>query len=214
MKWEKYCQPYIINWRLVWVSCKIPGISSDKHYQTPFHWRIFCEFVLNMRCQLLQTTRSPTEQSYMVGLTYWILWTHCKSIQSAAIHSTVCLEYNVQVGCHSFHFAFQVPIYSSGPPTSFRYHLSHLFHNSKLWLRKNLRQVWLDLNCAKQLAVHPMPNQLRQSGDTGTSQSTAMLPMQPAKWYPRSHIQRWFTKLEVAQIRHSQRLYVSNYIPR
>jgi len=45
---------------------------------------------------------------------------------SAAIHRRIHLEYNLQVGRHSFQFDLLLTLYSSGYPTSFHYHLPHL----------------------------------------------------------------------------------------
>jgi len=79
-----------------------------------------------------------------------------KPLQHAAIHSMIQLEYNIQLGCYWCDSDMKLGIYSSGLPTSFRYHLPLLFHTTKSWIHKHLNQGRPDQNRAERLAFSPI----------------------------------------------------------
>jgi len=143
-------------------------------------------YLSNMGFQLCLTTVYPCKQTNNIGPTYCKSRNYWKSLQPAAIHRRICLEQNVQVGCHLFHFDSNLTIYCSSLPTSVRYHLPNHFHNPKSWLHLPLSLVRVDLNSAKRQVLLPMLNLLKHSCNTDTSLSTATLPMQPREIWPRS----------------------------
>jgi len=98
---------------------------------------------------------------------------------------------------------------SSGLPTTFHCHLPLLFHTAKSWIHNHLSQVRADPNPSDWQVLHQICHLYAHSKHTDTSWSTATLPMQPPKLWPRMHIQQSSVTLEAAQIRTSRQFHVS-----
>jgi len=102
-------------------------------------------------------------------------------LQLAAIFSGIHPQYNVQVGCCSFHFDLKLAMYYTGLPTSFSYHLALFSQTSTCWLYEHLTKVQVDQNWAECGALHPKCDLLRHTNNTDTSLCTTNLPMKPLK---------------------------------
>jgi len=132
-----------------------------------------------MRFQQLLTSMYPSKRTENIRPTYYTSWDRWKHLPASTMCSMIHSELIVQVGCYSFHFDLTLTTYSSGLPTSFRYHLLFHLHNSRSWLHKHLCKVQADLNLVERQALQPMRHPLRHSNDRDISQSTTMMPTQP-----------------------------------
>jgi len=138
------------------------------------------------------------KQTNNIGPTYYNLSDSWEPLKPSIICSTICLDCNVQVGCHGFHFYLKLTIYFSELPTSIHYHLPHLFHKSKSLLHKHVSKVIADLNWANKMMLHSIHHPLGHSCNTDTSKSTAILPLQPPKIWCRMNIKTCLVKPEAA----------------
>jgi len=99
-----------------------------------------CLHLTIMRFWLWYSTCYPWKQKNNLGPMYCKSRDHEKPLQLAALSSMIHLEYNVQLGCYSFHSDMTLTIYSSGLPTSFHSYLPLEFHTKKTLIHKHLRQ--------------------------------------------------------------------------
>jgi hypothetical protein len=160
-----------------------------------------CSSVTKKGFSLIFTPIHRCKQTNNIGPTYSQLPVRWEPLQPSILHSMIRLECNVQVGRRGFHFYLKLTIYFSELPTSIHYHLSHLFHRSKSLLHKHLGKVRAVLNWAKQMMLHSMHHPLGYSCNTDTSNSTAILWLQPLKIWHRRRITTWPVKLEPAWMR-------------
>jgi len=153
-----------------------------------------------VRFRLSYTSISPHTETNDIRPTYCKSRHGGKPLELAANSIRIHLEYNVQVGYYWFHSDLKLTVYSSGLPTSFRYHLPLLFHTSKSGLHKHLSQVRVDPDWADRPVLHPMRHSLEHNYNGETSQSNPMLAIQPPWIRPRMLISKLSVRPEAARI--------------
>jgi len=165
------------------------------------------------------------KQTDNFGLTLCKSHNSRKPVQPAAICSRIHLVQNVQVGCYAFHFDWKITIYSSGLPTSFRYHLALDFpllfviiisslSLQQIMAQQHLSTVRVEQNRAEQLALHPIHHSVRPNYYADTTQFIAMLQMHPPKMWPWTHSYKLCVEPEAARITTSAWLDVSILVSR
>jgi len=164
-----------MTWCLVSVSCNTLGCIETNNTRRPFRQRISLLYPSIMRFQLPFTSMYLVKQTDNAGPTYRKWQTGCKPLQPTTILSMIHSELIMQVRWYSFCFDRELTIYSSGLPTSFRYHLPLFYHTSKSGVQKHLLRA--DPNLVERQVLHAMHHPLRHSNNTVTCKSTTTMPM-------------------------------------
>ena len=154
------------------------GFLETNITRSPLRRRISCLYPSQQRFLLSFKSIYVCNQSINIRPSNCELPYRANPVHLAAICSRLHVAENVQVGCHSFCFELKPTIYSSGLPTSFCYHLAHLFHNSKPWLHLQLSHVGVDPNRAERQALDLFCHMPTHSSTKDASSFTATLPMQ------------------------------------
>jgi len=156
----------------------------------------------------------PFEQPNNIGLTHRTTRGCGKPLEYPAILSRIDSDYNDHVGYYLFHSDHRLARYSSELPTSFHDHLPLRFHTSISWTHNHLIRLRADQDPAGLRALHQILQSLAHSKNPDTSQSTAMLPLQPPNIWRRMHIERSSVRLERSRIRSTWQLDMTRSISR
>jgi len=148
---------------LLSISSIIPGIVWNKHHQTSFPSKDVLLYLTFIWFRLSCASIYHSKQTLIIRPTNCKLRDREKPLQLAVIGSRIHVEFKLLVGCYLLHSDMKLTIYSSGLPTSFRYHLPLQFHNTKSCIHKHLSQLTMDMKQANHWALHSISHSLAHS---------------------------------------------------